>query len=122
MRSREVTKDVARVLGFEPAETDHLAKLVPNAPNNALTVAEAVEKIPELRELYRSDARTRRLLEYAQVLEGLSRHASVHAAGIVIAPGPLDAYVPVRTPPTRGAGGARNGGETVKSEGRRGEK
>src|SRR5690625_7195559 len=66
MRSRAVIKDVGRVLGFEPAETDHLAKLVPHAPNNALTVAEAVDKLPELRDLYRSDARTRRLLEYAQ--------------------------------------------------------
>ncbi len=104
MKSRAVIRDVGRVLGFEPAETDRLAKLIPNAPNNSLTVAEAVERIPELRGLYESDERTRQLLEYAQVLEGLSRHASVHAAGIVIAPGPLHEYVPVCTQPTRGAG------------------
>jgi len=107
MKSRAVIKDVGRVLGFEPAETDRLAKLVPNAPNHSLTVAEAVEQIPELRELYRNDARVRKLLDYAQVLEGLSRHASVHAAGIVIAPGPLQNYIPVCTQPTRGAGARR---------------
>jgi DNA polymerase-3 subunit alpha len=104
MKSRAVIRDVGRVLGFEPSETDRLAKLVPNAPNNSLTVAEAVARIPELHTLYESDARVRQLLEYAQVLEGLARHASVHAAGIVIAPGPLQEYVPVCTQPTRGAG------------------
>ena len=105
MKSRAVIRDVGRVLGFEPSETDRLAKLVPNAPNNSLTVAEAVEKIAELRTLYETDERVRQLLDYAQVLEGLSRHASVHAAGIVIAPGPLHEYVPVCTQPTRGSGG-----------------
>ncbi|MGQ0560289.1 MAG: DNA polymerase III subunit alpha [Gemmatimonadota bacterium] len=113
MKSRAVIRDVGRVLGFEPAETDKLAKLVPNAPNNSLTVAEAIEKIAELRALYQSDERTRRLLEYAQVLEGLSRHASVHAAGVVIAPGPLHEYVPVCTQPTRGSGAGENGDENV---------
>ena len=104
MKSRAVIKDVGRVLGFEPAETDRLAKLVPNSPAFSLTVAEAVEQIPELRELYASDERVRKLIDYAKVLEGLSRHASVHAAGVVIAPGPLHHYVPVCTQSTRGAG------------------
>src|SRR5690606_10035448 len=90
MKSRAVIKDVGRTLGFEPAETDRLAKLVPNSPGSALTVAVAVEKIPELKELYASDPRIRQLLDYAKVLEGLARHASVHAAGVVIAPGPLE--------------------------------
>ncbi|HUP89990.1 MAG TPA: DNA polymerase III subunit alpha, partial [Longimicrobiales bacterium] len=102
MKSRAVIRDVGRVLVFEPSETDRLAKLIPNMPNNSLTVAEAAEKIPELRTLYESDERTRQLLDYAQTLEGLSRHASVHAAGIVIAPGPLQEYVPVCT---QGEGG-----------------
>ena len=109
MKSRAVIRDVGRVLGFEPSETDKLAKLIPNAPNNSLTVAEAVEKIPELHALYESDERTRQLLDYAQVLEGLSRHASVHAAGVVIAPGPLHEYVPVCTQPTRGSGAGGSG-------------
>ena len=88
MKSRAVIKDVGRVLGFEPAETDRLAKLIPNAPNNSLTVAEAAEQIHELRELIEGDPRVRQLVEYAKSLEGLSRHSSVHAAGVVIAPGP----------------------------------
>jgi DNA polymerase III subunit alpha len=105
MKSRAVIRDVGRVLGFEPAETDRLAKLVPNAPNNALTVAEAAARVPELKGLVESDARVAQLVEYAKVLEGLSRHASVHAAGVVIAPGPLHEYVPVCTQSTRGSGG-----------------
>jgi DNA polymerase III subunit alpha len=108
MKSRAVIRDVGRVLGFEPAETDRLAKLVPNAPGSAMTVAEAAEKVAELRELAAADDRVRRLLDYAQVLEGLSRHASVHAAGVVIAPGPLHEYIPVCTQSGgRGAGANR---------------
>ncbi len=106
MKSRAVIRDVGRVLGFEPTATDKLAKLIPNSPNNSLTVAEAAEKVPELRAQAQSDPRVRQLLDYATVLEGLSRHASVHAAGIVIAPGPIDEYVPVCTQPTRGGGDA----------------
>jgi len=105
MKSRAVVRDVGRVLGFEPAETDRLAKLIPNAPNNSMTVEEAAEKVPELRELVREDERVGTLVEYAKTLEGLSRHASVHAAGVVIAPGPLHEYVPVCTQSTRGSGG-----------------
>ena len=110
MKSRAVIRDVGRVLGFEPAETDKLAKLVPNAPGSAMTVAEAREQIPELREMAASDPRVARLLEYAETLEGLSRHASVHAAGVVIAPGPLQEYVPVCTQ-SGGRGSGANGDE-----------
>jgi DNA polymerase III subunit alpha len=111
MKSRAVIRDVGRVLGFEPAETDRLAKLIPNAPNNSLTVAEAAERSRELKALIEADARVAQLVEYAKVLEGLSRHASVHAAGVVIAPGPLHEYVPVCTQSTRGSGGGDD--ETV---------
>jgi DNA polymerase III subunit alpha len=105
MKSRAVVRDVGRVLGFEPAETDRLAKLIPNAPNNSLTLAEAAERVTELKALIEGDPRVAQLVEYAKVLEGLSRHASVHAAGVVIAPGPLHEYVPVCTQSTRGSGG-----------------
>ncbi|MGH7504808.1 MAG: DNA polymerase III subunit alpha, partial [Longimicrobiales bacterium] len=113
MKSRAVVRDVGRVLGFQPGETDRLAKLIPNAPNSSLTVAEAAEKIVELRTLIDSDERIAQLVEYATVLEGLSRHASVHAAGVVIAPGPLHEYVPVCTQSTRGAGGDGDEGVLV---------
>ncbi|MEJ2216785.1 MAG: DNA polymerase III subunit alpha [Gemmatimonadota bacterium] len=113
MKSRAVVRDVGRVLGFEPAETDRLAKLIPNAPGNAMTVEEAAERISELREMVSSDERVRQLVQYAKVLEGLARHASVHAAGIVIAPGPLPEYVPVCTQSTRGAGGNGDGEDVL---------
>jgi DNA polymerase-3 subunit alpha len=104
MKSRAAIKDVGRTLGFSPAETDALAKLIPNQPNFSLTVKEAVDKIDEVGRLYRNDDRYRQLLDYAMALEGLSRHTGVHAAGVVIAPGPVDDYVPVCTQPSRGAG------------------
>ncbi|HZE07747.1 MAG TPA: DNA polymerase III subunit alpha [Gemmatimonadaceae bacterium] len=117
LKSRAAIKDVGRTLGFTPSETDYLAKLVPNHPNFSLTVKEAIERIPEVRELYtpRNDdprevrekkQRYQQLLDYAMKLEGLSRHAGVHAAGVVIAPGPLDDYVPICTQASRGAGSA----------------
>ena len=104
LKSRAVVKDVGRTLGFTPAETDALAKLIPNMPNFSLTVREAIDKVPEIRRLYREEERYRQLLDFAMSLEGLSRHAGVHAAGVVIAPGPLDEYVPVFTQGSKGAG------------------
>jgi DNA polymerase-3 subunit alpha len=105
MKSRAVVKDVGRTLGFLPAETDRLAKLIPNSPAFSMTVEEAKEKIPEIKELYEKEDRYRQLLDYSSTLEGLSRHSSVHAAGVVIAPGPLDEYVPICTQSTKGSGG-----------------
>ena len=104
LKSRAAIKDVGRVLGFTPAETDALAKLVPNQPNYFLTVKEAVEQITEVRKLYGDDNRYRQLLDYAIALEGLSRHTGVHAAGVVIAPGPVQEYVPVCTATGSGRG------------------
>jgi DNA polymerase-3 subunit alpha len=117
LKSRAAIKDVGRTLGFSPAETDYLAKLIPNHPNFSLTVSEAIERIPEVRDLYtirKEDPREVRekkeryhqLLDFAMKLEGLSRHAGVHAAGVVIAPGPLDDYVPVCTQASKGSAGA----------------
>ena len=103
LKSRAAVKDVGRTLGFTPAETDALAKLIPNMPNFSLTVKEAIDKVPEVRKLYRDEERYRELLDFAIRLEGLSRHAGVHAAGVVIAPGPLDEYVPVCTMGSRGS-------------------
>ncbi|MBI2797278.1 MAG: DNA polymerase III subunit alpha [Gemmatimonadetes bacterium] len=104
MKSRAAIKDVGRVLGFTPAETDALAKLIPNQPNFSLSVAEAITQIPDVKRLYKSEERYTQLLDFAIALEGLSRHTGVHAAGVVIAPGPLDDYVPVCTQTTKGSG------------------
>ncbi|MBV9879898.1 MAG: DNA polymerase III subunit alpha [Gemmatirosa sp.] len=105
MKSRAAVKDVGRVLGFTPAETDALAKLIPNAPNHSLTIAEAIKEVPDVARFYRDDERYHELLDYAKALEGLSRHTGVHAAGVVIAPGPVHEFVPVCTQSSKGAGG-----------------
>jgi DNA polymerase-3 subunit alpha len=107
MKSRAVIRDVGRVLGFEPSETDRIAKLIPNQPGQAFTVQEAVDKLKEVRDLYKLDERHKNLFDYSITLEGLARHASVHAAGVVIAPGPLDDYVPVSI--QTGKNGGSNG-------------
>jgi DNA polymerase-3 subunit alpha len=104
MKSRAAIKDVGRTLGFTPAETDALAKLIPNGPAFSLTVKEAIREVPEIAKIYKTDDRYKTLLDYAVSLEGLSRHTGVHAAGVVIAPGPLDDYVPIATVSSKGAG------------------
>jgi DNA polymerase III subunit alpha len=105
LKARAALRDIARVLRVPPADADRMAKLVPSGPAFALSVAEAAEKVPELRDLVRGDATAARVVDLAQRIEGLSRHASVHAAGIVIAPGPLDEYVPVCIQPQQRGGG-----------------
>jgi DNA polymerase III subunit alpha len=116
MKSRAAVKDVGRTLGFTPAETDALAKLIPNAPNFSLTVKEAVAQVSEIRRQYEADPRYRQLLDYAMALEGLSRHTGVHAAGVVIAPGPVDEYVPVCTQATKGSGSSSDDETVVVSQ------
>jgi DNA polymerase-3 subunit alpha len=95
MKARAAVRDVARVLQVPLAEADHVAKLIPNAPGFSMPIEEAIEKVPEIRNLYESGGLPRRLLESSRALEGLSRHASVHAAGIVITPTELWNYVPL---------------------------
>ena len=95
MKSRAVIRDVGRTLGMEPSETDRIAKMIPNTPGQAFTVEQAINKLKEVKELYEEGGRYKQLFDYSMTLEGLSRHSSVHAAGVVITPGPLDDYVPV---------------------------
>src|SRR5947209_20615538 len=73
MKSRAAIKDVGRTLGFTPAETDALAKLIPNGPAFSLTVKEAVKDVPEIDKLYRTDQRDKARLDSAMALEGVSR-------------------------------------------------
>jgi DNA polymerase-3 subunit alpha len=102
LQARAAIRDVGRVLEFTPAETDKLAKLIPSSPGYSLSIEEAVKKVKDLADLYKSDPRARQLLDYGMAIEGLSRHSSVHAAGVVIAPGPLDEYVPICRDPKNG--------------------
>lgn len=93
LKARAVVRDVGRVLGMPYNTVDRLAKLIPVYP--PVTLDEAIENIPEMKEMYAEDKQVRRLLDLARRLEGLTRHASVHAAGVVIAPGRLYDYVPL---------------------------
>ena len=95
MGARSAIRDVARVLGIPLTETDRIAKLIPEGPQSG-SLAEAIKSVPELRELRKSpDEKTRKLLDYAPLLEGSARHTGVHAAGVIIAPGNVSDYVPV---------------------------
>src|SRR5918993_1569189 len=103
MKARAAVKDVARVLRIPPGEADRITKLIPSGPAYSLPIREAAAKIDELRELVRDNPSYQRLVKLSSRIEGISRHMSVHAAGVVIAPGPLSEYVPVCTAPTKGA-------------------
>ena len=91
--ARAVVRDVARVLGIPLSEADRIAKLVPE--ELGITLKDALTKSADLLQLYNSDPRIRELLDIAQSLEGMPRHTSVHAAGVVIAPEPLRNLIPL---------------------------
>ncbi|TMF28435.1 MAG: DNA polymerase III subunit alpha [Chloroflexi bacterium] len=105
MKARAVIRDVGRALDVPLREVDHLAKLVP--PTLNMTLDKAIQMVPELAQAEK-DPVYERLLKNARKLEGLVRHASTHAAGIVITPEPLQQYVPLQASITRGE---RNGQE-----------
>ncbi len=91
--AKAAIRDVGRVLEIPYAEADKVAKLIPNQLN--MTLQLALEQEPKLLELVNTDARIAELMKVAQSLEGLARHASTHAAGVVISEGPLTDHVPL---------------------------
>ncbi len=93
MAARGVIRDVGRALGLPYAEVDRIAKLVPNELNT--TLDKALEREPQLGQLMRSKPEVAKLIEIARKLEGFARHASIHAAGVVIAPQPLIELIPL---------------------------
>jgi len=93
MAARAVIRDVGRVLKVSYAEVDRIAKMIP--PNPGMTLSKALEIVPELNQLSAQSEVYRELLEYSKVLEGLARHASTHAAGVVITPDALTNYTPL---------------------------
>jgi DNA polymerase III subunit alpha len=95
LKARGVIRDIARVMEIPYAEADKLAKLVPEpVQGKSPPVRDAIEQEPELKRLYQSDGKVRELLDIAAALEGLNRHAGMHAAGVVISDGPLWDSVP----------------------------
>jgi DNA polymerase-3 subunit alpha len=93
MAARAVVRDVGRALGMSYADQDRVAKLIPG--ELGMTLTRAVETVPELKALSTQDETHAKLIRCSLVLEGLARHASTHAAGVLIAPGKLTDYVPV---------------------------
>ncbi len=93
MGARGVIRDVGRTLGFPPSETDRMAKLVPEGVD--VSLADALQPGAELAQLVAKDDKVRELVDVCRLLEGTPRHASVHAAGVVIAPEPLADIVPL---------------------------
>jgi DNA polymerase-3 subunit alpha len=97
MKARAAIRDICRVLNVPLVEADRLAKLVPETLG--MTLDDAMESEPQLKQAYEKDPQTRRVIDISKKLEGLARHASVHAAGVVIADEPLTNFVPLYKPP-----------------------
>ncbi|HXM18924.1 MAG TPA: DNA polymerase III subunit alpha [Candidatus Tumulicola sp.] len=95
MAARAAVRDVGRVMGHPLGDVDRIAKLIPNVPTNPVSIRQAIDNVPELKLIYQRDPRAHELLETAMRVEGLARHASTHAAGVVIAPGPVTDYAPL---------------------------
>ncbi len=105
MKAKAAVKDVGRALGMTFAETDRIAKLIPDDPGvmakllgvekAKITVANAAKGVAELRDMVRGDPQVAKLIDISTRLEGLSRHASTHAAGVVISEKPMTEYLPL---------------------------
>ncbi len=101
MLARAVIRDVGRVMDFTYSEVDKIAKMIPYNVGQSITLKKALVLNPELSDIYNSDSKIKRLIDVAMQLEGLSRHASTHAAGVVISDKPLRERIPL----TRGSEG-----------------
>jgi len=97
MMAKGVIKDVARVLGFAFEDSNAITNLIPDQLKINLT--ESLEQEPRLKELIQTNPKAQKLFDLALRLEGLTRHASKHAAGIVISPEPIDHVLPIYVPP-----------------------
>ena len=99
LKARAVLKDTGRVLQMSYGHVDRLAKLVPNHPTDPWTLERSLNGVAELEKEYRSDSDVKRLFDLAMKLEGLPRHSSTHAAGVVIGDRPLHELVPLYRDP-----------------------
>ena len=103
MMARAAVRDIARALGHPYSVGDRIAKLIPiGSQGFPMTIDKALEIEPELKKLYKGDVETREVIDLAKKIEGRVRHVGVHAAGVVIAPEPLNQFVPVQPDPKTG--------------------
>ena len=93
MQARAVIRDVGRVMNIPYADVDRIAKMIPAELD--MTLKKALESEPELNNLFKNDTQITKLINIAMSLEGLNRHASVHAAGVIISDKPLNNYMPI---------------------------
>ncbi|MFC1721419.1 DNA polymerase III subunit alpha, partial [Patescibacteria group bacterium] len=94
MKAKAALRDVGRVLGYPYDFVDKIAKMVPEGPKTSLEGT--MKEVPEFKSAYNSDPAIKRMIDLAGRLEGIARHASVHAAGVVITPKPITEYVPIQ--------------------------
>lgn len=100
MAAKAAIRDVGRSLDVPYAEVDRIAKLIPNTLN--ITIDEALKIESQLKDLYEDNPKVKEIIDIAKRLEGLCRHASTHAAGVVVSPEPLTSYAPLYKNPTDG--------------------
>ncbi|MEW6567889.1 MAG: DNA polymerase III subunit alpha [Chloroflexota bacterium] len=100
--ARAAIRDVGRVMDIPLPEVDRVAKLIPNIPGKPVSIPEALEAVPQLREAYESTAYLKELIDTAARLEGVARNAGTHAAGVIISDQPIIEYVPLHRP-TKGS-------------------
>ena len=98
MMARAAVRDMGRALGIPYAKCDKIAKMIPFGKQGFhMTIEKAMAMAPELKEAYDKDPETKQLIDLSMKVEGAARHASVHAAGVVISPTPLTDYTPLQT-------------------------
>ncbi len=102
MAAKGVIRDVGRVMDMPYSFVDSIAKMIPNEQNQGVPIAKALEMNPEFRKLYNEDEQVHTLIDMSRRLEGLPRHTSMHAAGVVICPDAADNFVPL----SRGSDGS----------------
>ncbi len=101
--ARAAIRDVGRALDIPLSEVDRAARLIPNVPGKPVSIAQALEEVSDLKEMYDTIPYVKKLLDTAMEVEGVTRHASTHAAGILISDRPLVEYMPLHRP-TKGEG------------------
>lgn len=106
LKAKAAVRDVGRAMGLSFGDTDRVAKLIPTDPK--MTIDKALDEVPELKKIYDQDGQVRELVDTARKVEGLARHSSTHAAGVVISHEPLVEHVPLQR-----AGGKSEGDITT---------
>ena len=99
--ARAAIRDVGRAMDIPLSEVDRVARFIPNTPGKPVSIAQALEQVPELKEIYDDTPYIKKLLDTAQQVEGVARHASTHACGVLISDRPIVEYLPLHRP-TRG--------------------